>query len=54
MEEVDVIYPALKVHHGAEGDQGLDAFHLGDTLVALLDHLRRPEQREEIQEDNRF
>jgi len=44
------MYPALKVHPGAEGDQGLDALHLRNALVTLLDHLRRGNEQHEQQQ----
>lgn len=34
-------HPALKVHLGTEGDQRLDALHLGDAVITLLNQLEQ-------------
>lgn len=33
-------YPALKVHLSTERDQGLDASHLSDAVITLLNQLK--------------
>lgn len=33
-------YPALKVHLSTERDQGLNAFHLSDAVITLLNQLK--------------
>lgn len=33
-------YPALKVHLSTERDQGLNAFHLSDAVITLLNQLQ--------------
>lgn len=36
-----VTHPAFKVHLCIEGDQRLNAFHLSDAVVALLNQLNK-------------
>jgi len=41
LNSLHITYPALKVHFSTETDQRLDAFHLRDAVITLLNQLEK-------------